>query len=127
MSLVPSRSDAVVSPDHRLTIRIDLASGARIGPGKVALLEAIDRSGSISGAGRTLKMSYRRAWELVEDMNRSLGAQVVSTVAGGQGGGGARLTEVGRGVVNGYRAIEAAATAAAAEHLAALQRACGGG
>lgn len=91
------------------------------------MLEAIDRSGSISGAGRTLKMSYRRAWELVEDMNRSLGAQVVSTVAGGQGGGGARLTEVGRGVVNGYRAIEAAATAAAAEHLAALQRACGGG
>ena len=57
----------------RLSIRIDLASGARIGPGKIAVLEEIERSGSISAAGRALKMSYRRTWELVEDLNRSLG------------------------------------------------------
>ena len=73
---------------HKLSIRIDLASGARIGPGKVALLEEIGRCGSISGAGRALKMSYRRAWDLVEELNRQLGASVVSTAAGGAGGGG---------------------------------------
>jgi molybdate transport system regulatory protein len=56
---------------HQLSIRIDLASGGRIGPGKVALLEEISRSGSISAAGRAMKMSYRRAWQLVEDLNRN--------------------------------------------------------
>lgn len=110
--------------DHRLSIRIDLASGARIGPGKVALLEEIARSGSISAAGRALRMSYRRAWELVEDMNQSLGSPVVSAVAGGSGGGGATLTHSGETLVAEYRAIEAATAAAARKHLTALSRAC---
>ena len=57
----------------RLSIRLDLASGAKIGPGKIAVLEEIARAGSISAAGRALKMSYRRTWELVEDLNQSLG------------------------------------------------------
>ena len=69
----PVIAAATPPPTHRVSIRVDLASGARIGPGKVALLEEIARSGSISGAGRALKMSYRRAWELVEDLNRHLG------------------------------------------------------
>ena len=106
---------------HKLSIRIDLASGARIGPGKVALLEEIGRSGSISGAGRALKMSYRRAWDLVEELNRQLGASVVSTAAGGAGGGGARLTEAGLAVVAAYRAVEASAADAAAAHVQALE------
>ncbi len=76
----------------RLSIRLDLASGARIGPGKIAVLEEIARSGSISAAGRALRMSYRRTWELVEDLNRTLGTPVVETAAGGSGGGGAVLT-----------------------------------
>jgi molybdate transport system regulatory protein len=104
----------------RLSIRVDLASGARIGPGKVALLEAIGRSGSISGAGRALKMSYRRAWELVEELNRTLGAPVVSTSAGGAGGGGAALTPAGETVIAQYRAIEAESIAAAKAHIEAL-------
>jgi len=54
---------------HRLTIRIDLGSGVRVGPGKIALLEAIATAGSIAGAGRALRMSYKRAWELVEELN----------------------------------------------------------
>lgn len=108
---------------HRLSIRIDLASGARIGPGKVALLEEIARQGSISAAGRALKMSYRRAWELVEDLNRHLGMPVVTTAAGGAGGGGARLTETGEAVVAAYRAVESSAEAAAAAHLSRLGRA----
>ncbi len=106
----------------RLSIRLDLASGVRIGPGKIALLEEIGRSGSISGAGRALKMSYRRAWELIEDLNKSLGVPVVATSAGGSGGGGASLTEAGEAIINGYRAIEADTAAAAEKHIKALSR-----
>lgn len=104
-------------PHGRLSVRIDLAGGARIGPGKVAVLEAIGRTGSISGAGRALGMSYRRTWGLVEDLNRSLGRTVVAAVSGGAGGGGAELTEVGHAVVACYRAIEADSEAAAQKHL----------
>lgn len=106
----------------RLSIRVDLATGARIGPGKVAVLEEIARSGSISAAGRALHISYRRTWELVEDLNASLGAPVVQTAAGGSGGGGASLTELGQAVVVRYRAIEEDCAAAARKHLTALQR-----
>jgi molybdate transport system regulatory protein len=120
MTITPSRSTAPPGSGHRLSIRLDLACGARIGPGKVALLEAIGRCGSISAAGRALKMSYRRAWKLVEDLNAHLGTPVVTTAAGGTGGGGARLTDAGLAVVAAYRGIETAAEAAAQPHLAAL-------
>ena len=105
---------------HQLSIRIDLAGGGRIGPGKVALLEAISQTGSISAAGRAMKMSYRRAWQLVEDMNRTLGNPVVETAAGGAGGGGARLTEAGRTLVQQYRALQQAVFQDARTHLVAL-------
>ena len=107
-------------PGHQLSIRIDLATGGRIGPGKVALLEAIGETGSISAAGRAMKMSYRRAWQLVEDLNRNLGNPVVETAAGGAGGGGARLTEAGRTLVQQYRAVERAASDTARGPLAEL-------
>ena len=106
----------------RLSLRIDLASGARIGPGKVAVLEAIDRTGSISGTGRDLAMSYRRTWGLVEDLNRSLGEPVVETASGGSGGGGAQLTRTGRAVIACYRAIEADSLTVAQRHLAVLAK-----
>jgi molybdate transport system regulatory protein len=118
----PSPPDS--SASHRLSIRLDLASGARIGPGKVAVLEEIARSGSISAAGRALRMSYRRTWELVEDLNRTLGTPVVETAAGGSGGGGAVLTRAGKAVVERYRAIEMDTALAARKHLLALGRAC---
>jgi molybdate transport system regulatory protein len=114
---MPSASD-------RLSIRVDLASGARIGPGKVAVLEEIARSGSISAAGRALRISYRRTWELVEDLNRSLGTPVVETAAGGNGGGGTVLTSAGKAVVSLYRAIEVDTTRAARKHLQMLHRKC---
>ncbi len=107
---------------NRLSIRVDLESGARIGPGKVAVLEEIARSGSISAAGRMLRISYRRTWELVEELNATLGSPVVTTAAGGSGGGGATLTELGEAVVSRYRAIEIDCAAAARKHLAALDR-----
>jgi molybdate transport system regulatory protein len=105
----------------RLIIRLEIGR-LRIGPGKVSLLEEIGRSGSISAAGRALKMSYRRAWELVEDLNRGLGTPVVETAAGGAGGGGARLTAAGQAVISQYRAIEADGNQAAGPRLAALAR-----
>lgn len=109
----------------RLSIRIDLVSGARIGPGKVAILEEIGRAGSISAAGRALRMSYRRTWELVEELNTSFGVPVVATAAGGNGGGGAVLTAAGKAIIERYRAIEVDAAEAARAHLIALGRICG--
>jgi molybdate transport system regulatory protein len=127
MAITPSRStpvtDASPGARHRISLRLDLASGARVGPGKIRLLEEIASSGSISAAGRALKMSYRRAWELVEDLNRHLGLPVVATAAGGSGGGGAKLTPAGLALVAHYRAIEAASHAVASPHITALEKA----
>jgi molybdate transport system regulatory protein len=127
MPFAPSRltvPDVAATPVNRVVLRLDLACGARIGPGKVALLEAIERTGSISAAGRALRMSYRRAWELVEDLNRHCRTPVVAAAAGGSGGGGARLTEIGAAIVAQYRALEAEATDAAKARLAALEALC---
>lgn len=117
----PKTEDGGKSGD-RLNIRIDLAGGLRIGPGKVAVLEEIARSGSISAAGRALRMSYRRTWELVEDLNTGLGTPVVETAAGGSGGGGTVLTAAGKAIIERYRAIEVDTAAAARKHLLALNR-----
>ena len=118
--LAPKRESL---PADRLTLRLDLASGARIGPGKVALLEAIGRSGSISAAGRELSMSYRRAWDLVEELNHSLGVAMVNTATGGSGGGGAALTPAGQALITEYRALEREALALAAPRIKAILRA----
>lgn len=104
----------------RLSLRIDLAPGARLGPGKVDLLERIDRTGSISAAGREMDMSYRRAWTLVETLNAMFRTPLVDSARGGSGGGGARLTEAGRRVVALYRAVESSAAGAAGADLARL-------
>jgi molybdate transport system regulatory protein len=104
-----------------LSLRIDLPEG-RIGPGKIDLLEAIDREGSISAAGRALGMSYKRAWDLVNALNKLAGTAVVAASPGGYRGGGATLTDAGRNLVADYRAIERAAQRAAAPRLAALLR-----
>jgi molybdate transport system regulatory protein len=68
----------------RLSIRVDLANGSRIGPGKTALLEAISDAGSISAGARTIGMSYRRAWLLVEEINGALQDPAVAAAPGGQ-------------------------------------------
>ena len=105
-----------------LSIRIDLASGDRIGPGKIALLEAIRSTGSISAAARSLGMSYRRAWLLVEELNRVFGEPLVKARPGGAGGGGAALTPAGRRVVALYREAERKMRAAAAKEIAGIER-----
>jgi molybdate transport system regulatory protein len=104
----------------RLHIRLDLDGHRLLGPGKVALLEAVAARGSISAAGRAIGMSYRRAWMLIEAMNVSFDAPVVATQSGGAGGGGAELTEFGREIVTLYRRLESKAEAALAPDLVKL-------
>jgi len=107
----------------RLTLRVDFGTDRAIGPGKVLLLEAIRDTGSISQAGRSLGMSYRRAWLLVDDMNRCFREPVVTAQPGGSQGGGAALTAFGEKVIQKYRTIETEATAAAKPQLHDLEAA----
>ncbi|MBM3602081.1 MAG: LysR family transcriptional regulator [Alphaproteobacteria bacterium] len=107
----------------KLTIRIDLSPTVAVGPGKVQLLESIEETGSISAAGRTMNMSYRRAWLLVDELNKLFKERVATTAHGGRTGGGAKLTPFGRKLVRHYRALEAKAHAATAAHLAELEAA----
>jgi molybdate transport system regulatory protein len=110
------------SPIAQFRLRITKGDDIAVGPGKVALLEAIAASGSITSAAKTLGMSYRRAWLLVDTMNRCFEAPVVEAEAGGKRGGGTRLTALGAEVVRRYRAIEAKAAKAGAADVAALAR-----
>ena len=105
----------------RLTIRIDFAEGQRLGPGKVALLEAIEATGTITSAAKSLGMSYRRAWLLVEETNALFRAPSVETAHGGTRGGGAQLTAFGREVVTRYRRIEEALLTAAERDIRYLE------
>ncbi len=105
----------------RLTLRIDFGPDRALGPGKIRLLEAIRKTGSISRAGRSLSMSYRRAWLLVDDMNRCFRERVVVTQPGGARGGGAALTPFGAELIEKYRAIESEAAAAATAQIRALE------
>jgi molybdate transport system regulatory protein len=103
-----------------LSIRIDLSTGGRIGPGKIALLEAIQSTGSISAAARTIGMSYRRAWLLVEEINGTLREPAVKAETGGVRGGGAVVTPVGERIVGLYRTIESQARTAAGGEFRAI-------
>lgn len=86
-------------------LRIMLGPEIAIGPGKSELLEAIASTGSISEAARKLGMSYRRAWLLVDTMNRCFREPVVASATGGTGGGGATITPFGREVLAAFRRL----------------------
>ena len=104
-----------------LSVRIDLDAEDRIGPGKILLLERIKECGSISAAGRAMDMSYKRAWDLVDEINRICRQAAVERQTGGKNGGGAVLTPFGRSLVARYRKIERSATSAARKELQALR------
>lgn len=111
-----------MKPKVQFRLRVLREDTVAVGPGKVALLEAISESGSISGAARDMGMSYRRAWLLVDELNKALVSPAVTTAAGGARGGGAALTPVGIEIVRRYRAIESSAKLATAKEVAALMR-----
>jgi molybdate transport system regulatory protein len=117
---------AAIMDTPKLTLRVDLGSGRALGPGKVRLLEAIEKTGSISQAGRMLGMSYRRAWLLVDDMNNCFREAVIAAQPGGAHGGGATLTPFGQQLVERYRAIETDALVATRKHLHDLEAALKG-
>lgn len=107
-------------PSVQFRLRILCGDDIAVGPGKVDLLEAIASTGSITAAAKALGMSYRRAWLLVDTMNRCFAQSVVAAATGGARGGGAHLTPLGADVVRRYRAAEAKAAKGAAKDLAAL-------
>ena len=104
-----------------LSVRIDLKPVGRIGPGKIQLLEKIHTCGSISAAGRAMEMSYKRAWDLVDEINRICRQAAVERQTGGRNGGGAVLTPFGISLVARYRKIERDAASAARKELQALR------
>jgi molybdate transport system regulatory protein len=100
-----------------------MGKGLMLGPGKVDLLEAIARKGSISAAAREMDMSYRRAWLLVEAMNQMFARPLVVAAPGGARGGGAQVTEFGLEVAAAYRRIVQRTHEAILEELARVETA----
>lgn len=105
----------------RLTLRIELGDGARLGHGKVLLMERIAEMGSIAAAARSMDMSYRRAWLLINELNGSFRRPVVSARTGGSKGGAAEVTEFGMALAVCYRRMESQALRVLAKDLAEIE------
>jgi molybdate transport system regulatory protein len=117
-----AKKSAAAKPAGATRLRVVLAPGVFLGPGKGELLERIAASGSISAAGRAMGMSYKRAWQLVETLNGYFRQPLVQAATGGRAGGGAQLTPLGRQVLAHYRAMTAATEQACARDLTALRK-----
>jgi molybdate transport system regulatory protein len=122
---VPCDLDWLTFVDHaytmtKLTIRVDFETGGSIGPGKVQLLEAVGRSGSIRKAAERCGMSFRQGWLLLQAIEELFGEALTQTVRGGSRGGGSRLTALGETVVSTYRQLESRAADAAEAEMALL-------
>jgi molybdate transport system regulatory protein len=102
--------------------RVDFDGQCSVGVGKIELLEGIARTGSLSQAAREMRMSYRRAWLLLEDMNLSFDAPVARASVGGRGGGGVVITAFGQRLIQGYRRFELEIKPLASAHLGEFGR-----
>ncbi|MGF6770759.1 molybdate transport system regulatory protein [Paraburkholderia sp. GAS199] len=109
-------------PEVRFRMRIRSGDAVALGPGKVELLEAVREHGSIAAAARSLNMSYRRAWLLIDELNRSLKMPATASEQGGQSGGGCTLTPVGESIIRLYREVEAEAQRSCARQISELTR-----
>lgn len=103
--------------DLRLYVRLLCGKEIALGPGKADLLDAIIREGSISAAGRSMGISYRRAWLMVDVMNRGFVEPVIQSAHGGKHGGGAQVTPFGQDILKRYRAMQAETEAVARRHF----------
>ncbi|PQV55021.1 molybdate transport system regulatory protein [Paraburkholderia sp. BL21I4N1] len=117
-----AKKSAKVRPEVRFRMRIRTGDTVALGPGKVELLEAVREFGSISAAARSLDMSYRRAWLLIDELNRSLKSPATHSEQGGQSGGGCTLTPVGETLIRLYRDVEVEAARSCAKQIADLTR-----
>ncbi len=106
----------------RLILDTDQGEEIAMGPGKAELLKAIAETGSISGAARKMGMSYRRAWLLVDTMNRCFKSALVEASAGGSQGGGTQITPLGEEVLARYRALETELADVGARHETAIRK-----
>jgi molybdate transport system regulatory protein len=107
-------------PSASLRLRLLFGDRLVLGPGKAELLGGISETGSIAAAGRAMGMSYKRAWSLVEEMNRAFREPLVTSARGGAGGGGAALTEAGLLVLQAYRSMVEATGKACADDIGRL-------
>lgn len=113
---MPKRADL----DVRFRLRVRQGPTIAIGPGKIDLLQAVQQCGSISAAARSLNMSYRRAWMLLDELNASLASPATSSEQGGAKGGGSVVTPVGEAVIELYRSIERRASEACTNDIERL-------
>jgi molybdate transport system regulatory protein len=113
-----SASKTVLSPRFRIICGKEIA----FGPGKAELLQLVAETGSIGKAAKRMKMSYMRAWSLVQTMNQCFKEPLILATHGGEGGGGAALTETGGEVLSLYRRMEQASLRSTAAHWKRLQR-----
>lgn len=110
--------NVTVGPRLRIVLEPDIA----IGPGKADILLGVKETGSIAAAGRRMGMSYKRAWRLVETMNRCFKSPLVTATKGGRTGGGAVLTALGEDVLASYRRMVALTEQAIEPEMDALRR-----
>jgi molybdate transport system regulatory protein len=103
-----------------IRFRLDFNDQCSVGIGKITLLEAIARTGSLSQAARDIGMSYRRAWLLIDSMNAEFDTPVINATVGGSGGGGAQLTSFGRELIQAYRNLETRIAPLTVEHMSAV-------
>jgi molybdate transport system regulatory protein len=107
-------------PVARFRLRVTTGDVIAIGPGKITLLEAVADTGSITAAAKSLGMSYRRAWLLLDELNRSLKKPAIDSAQGGQAGGGSVVTAAGHELIELYRRVETTAAATCQEDLKRL-------
>jgi molybdate transport system regulatory protein len=112
----------MVAAQTKFRLRVFRDRMPAIGPGKIDLLEAIDRAGSITSAAKSLGMSYNRAWHLVAELNEVLVKPAVEGNKGGADGGGSAITDAGLTLIREYRAVEREAEAATAKRLKGLKK-----
>jgi molybdate transport system regulatory protein len=105
---------------HMVRFRVDFSDACSLGPGKIDLLESIQRTGSLRQAAQALGMSYRRAWLLLDGLNRSFTEPASTASIGGQGGGGVTLTPFGLEIIRTYRAAAEAIESVAHRELQAI-------
>lgn len=106
-----------MKPPQLIRFRLDFAENSNIGPGKVELLESIKVHGSVSKAARSMGISYRKAWLLLNSVNRSFTIPATVNSTGGHGGGGAEITPFGVLLIERYREVERKLNVVASEHL----------
>lgn len=118
----PRSTPLNTKPVVRFRMRITISDNVAIGPGKIRLLEAIQETGSLTAAAKSIDMSYRRAWVLINELNSALKKPAVESAKGGEHGGGSQVTALGRQLIERYRAIEATAAASCKTDIQAITR-----